>query len=69
MKDLKIYAVRDMETGKLVSDLTNPKKKFWQRKDSATDAINKASHRTWYKNRTLKLVTFKLVEVDDDETN
>ena len=30
--ELKLYAARDTRTGKLVSDITNPSKKFWHMK-------------------------------------
>ncbi len=77
--ELMIYAARDTSTGKLVSDITNPKRKYWDvkgRAESAIDYYNRA-----YANRklnrscnkgehgTLELVTFKLVEVDDEEAD
>ena len=68
MANMKLYAVRDMDTGKLVSDITNPRKKFWQRKDAAIAAINNSTsrrgYRRWYK--SLELVTFELVEGESD---
>lgn len=57
-----IYAVRNTKTGKLLSDLTNPSKKFWEKKQFAERAIRK--NQKWYPK--LELVTFKLVEVKDD---
>ncbi len=65
--ELKIYAVRNPETGKLVSDLTNPRKKFWQRKDAAQCAIREAVCGRWKKYNSLELVTFKLVEVTEND--
>lgn len=59
MKNNKIYAVRDEKTGKLVSDLTNPRRKYWDRKANAEEAIRKNIK---YK-PNLKLVEFELVEV------
>ncbi len=66
-KDMFLYAARDTETGKLVSNITNPKKKFWQRKDAATKAIRNANGSRYCRYNSLELVTFKLVEVNDDE--
>lgn len=73
--DLKLYAARDTSTGKLVSDITNPRRKYWDKKGNAVSAIeyyNRAyanrdfprSHNKG-KHGTLELVTFKLVEVED----
>lgn len=68
--ELRLYAVRDTSTGKLVSDLTNPKKKFWQRKNAAEEAMrgvgSVASYR-YGRYKSLELVTFRLVEVTEDE--
>lgn len=65
--ELKLYAARNPVTGKLVSDLTNPRKKFWQRKDAAQEAIRDAVNGRWKKYNSLELVTFKLVEVTENE--
>lgn len=64
MANDRLYAVRDMETGKLVSDITNPRRKYWDRMGNAKSAIQYAGLRA--KNRRLKLVVFELVEVDED---
>lgn len=72
-----LYAARDTITGKLVSDITNPRRKYWDRKGNAESAIkwyNKQyankEFNTRQENRgmhgTLELVTFKLVEVTDE---
>ena len=73
--ELRLYAARDTSTGKLVSDITNPRRKYWDvkgRAETAIDYYNRA-----YANRklsrssnkgehgTIELVTFKLVEVED----
>lgn len=65
-----IYAARDKSTGKLVSNITSPSKKYWQHKGSAITAINKANERrlrcgVTYRGE-LELVTFELVEVKCD---
>ena len=73
--ELKIYAARDTSTGKLVSDITNPRRKYWDKKGNAEKAIdyynrsyaNRALRRSANKGEhgTIELVTFKLVEVED----
>lgn len=74
MSDLYLYAARDTVTGKLVSDITNPKRKYWDKKGNAVKAID--SYNRSYANKNVpkyisnkgshnivELVTFKLVEV------
>ena len=58
----KLYAVRDEKRGKLVSDLTNPRKKYWDKRCFAEEAIRKNIRY----NPNLKLVIFELVEVAED---
>lgn len=74
--ELRLYAVRDKDTGKLVSDITNPRRKYWDKRGNAVSAID--CYNRGYANRklphssnkgehgTLELVTFRLVEVDDE---
>ena len=66
-KQMLLYAARDPKTGKLVSDITNPRKKFWQKKEAAAEAICNATSGRYRRYESLELVTFKLVEVKDDE--
>lgn len=67
MSELKLYAARDTSTGKLVSDITNPRRKYWDRKGNAEVAIRRYNGRSVkYKHGTLELVTFKLVEEEDE---
>ena len=54
----KLYAVRDKTTGKLVSNITNPRRKYWDRRNNAEAAIRKS-----YNRNHLELVVFELVEV------
>ena len=66
--ELMLYAARDTTTGKLVSDITNPRRKYWDRRGNAVTAISNYNNRTSYPGRLgrhgrLELVTFKLVEV------
>lgn len=65
-KEMLLYAARDTKTGKLVSDITNPRKKFWQRKEAAAEAICNATSGRYKRYDSLELVTFKLVEVNDN---
>ena len=65
--ELKLYAVRDPATGKLVLNITNPAKKFWQERKFAKLAIERATGGRYPQYKSLELVTFKLVEVEDDE--
>ena len=72
-----IYGARDSITKKLVSDITNPKRKYWDKKGNAENAIEK--YNKYYANKELKpfdnvgqhntieLVIFKLVEVENDK--
>ena len=64
--ELLLYAARDTSTGKLVSDLTNPRRKYWDRRGNAVSAIQNYNRRSCkVKHRKIELVTFKLVEVKD----
>ena len=77
--ELRLYAARDTSTGKLVSDITNPKRKYWDKRGNAVSAID--YYNRCYANRklprsankgehgTLELVTFRLVEVNDERAD
>jgi hypothetical protein len=76
VKNEMLYAAREIETGKLVSYITNPRRKYWDKKGNAEKAINAYNRRyankefnTHDENRgkygTLELVTFELVEVKE----
>ena len=74
MANERLYAARDTGTGKLVSDITNPKRKYWDKRGNAIKAID--YYNKFCANRKLKptcnrgehgvleLVTFELVEVE-----
>lgn len=65
--ELMLYAARDKSTGKLVSDLTNPRRKYWDRKGNAVNAINYYNaKRVRPKHGEVELVTFRLVEVENE---
>lgn len=73
----RLYAARDTSTGKLVSDITNPKRKYWDKRANAVKAIE--YYNRAYVNRklpagsnkgehgTLELVVFELIEVIDND--
>lgn len=65
---LYLYAARARDTGKLVSDLTNPRRKYWDREGNARAAINSANADPWLRGRHehVDLVKFELVEVPVD---
>lgn len=67
--EIYLYGARDTSTGKLVSDITSPRKKFWQRKHACQEAINDSMQGKRYCRNydSLELVTFKLVEVEDEQ--
>jgi hypothetical protein len=67
-----LYAARCVETGKLVSDLTNPRRKYWDREGNARSAISSYNnHVNYYGRRNnhgrVELVKFELVEVPVNE--
>lgn len=66
---MKLYAVRDKSTGKFVSDITNPRHKFWEKKGSCESAIksynpNRTStqRRTIHNKEDLELVELTCVD-------
>ena len=63
---MRLYAARDKNTGKLVSNITNPGHKFWQRRGDCENAIGNYNHyNRKYKKYDLELVTYELVEVSE----
>ena len=66
-----IYGVRDKKTGKLVKDITNPGHRFWEVKGYCQKAIDNYNKGNYYRRRNstydLEMVTFKLVEVQDED--
>lgn len=62
------YAARDKNTGKLVSGITNPSHKFWQRQGDCESAIRRYNCDRYKRgNYDLELVTYELVEVKEGE--
>lgn len=60
--DFTLYGVIDKSTGKLVSDITNPRHKFWERKKSAETAINR--YNSPYHNNKHKPEDLEVVEIE-----
>ncbi len=62
-----IYGAREISTGKMVSNITNPRRKYWDREGNALNAIR--SHNTYDAKHgrpgIVELVKFELVEVTD----
>ena len=74
MKKTYLYSARDTSTGKLVSVITSPGKKYWQRKEAEEEAIYKYNHKINYYGRArrygkLELVTWELVEVEENDND
>lgn len=73
-----LYGAREVATGKLVSDITNPRRKYWDKRGNAQSAIdyynrlfaNKKLNYSCNKGEHgfLELVVFELVEVKEDNT-
>lgn len=64
MNNRTVFGVRDINTGKLVSNLTSKSKKFWCTRDSAQNAIS-----NWGGRHDLEIVEFALVEIKDGKYN
>lgn len=66
-----LYGAREVATGKLVSNITNPRRKYWDRRGNALNAINYHNNKdTRYRKNNepgqVELVTFELVEVTNE---
>ena len=48
---LYLYAAREIESGNLVSDITNPRRKYWDREANAKAAINSYNNHVNYYGR------------------
>lgn len=67
-----LFGVKNNATGKLVSDITNPRHKYWERKKSAEAAINSGStayikyRNGVYNKDDLEVVTIKCTVQEND---
>ena len=71
MSKTYLYAAREIATGKLVSNITNPRRKYWDKRGNAVNAITYHNNRPphWRKPNMpgqVELVVFELVEVKDE---
>ncbi|QNO18983.1 hypothetical protein [Caproicibacterium amylolyticum] len=57
-----LYGARDKITGKLVSNITNPRHKFWEKRGTCEKAIIRSRRK-----ENLELVTFQLIEVKEEK--
>ena len=74
MSKTYLYGAREVATGKLVSDITNPRRKYWDKRGNAESAIdyynklyaNKKFNYSCNKGQhgIIELVKFELVEVE-----
>lgn len=65
---MKVYAARDKNTGKFVSDLTSPRHKFWVRENACREAIAKHNqNRPFWSNYDLELVELVCIESKEYE--
>ena len=65
---MRLYAAMDKNTGKLVSGITNPSHKFWQRQGDCKSAISRYNCDRYKRgNYDLELVTYELVEVKGED--
>lgn len=67
-----LYGAREISTGKLVSNITNPRRKYWDRRKNAENAINYHNNKApRYKRYNepgpVELVKFELIEVGIDD--
>lgn len=63
---MKLYCVRDKRTGKLVSNITNPRHKFWEMKAMAANAA-KCPHKKFNGTANdLEVVEFECTEIKND---
>lgn len=61
-----LYCAKDLDTGKFVSDLTNPRRKYWDREGNAENAI-KGHLRYHPRHQRLALVKLALIPIDERE--
>ena len=66
---MKLYAVRDRKTGKLVNNITNPKRRFWEDKYRCENACRCPNPYQFTGDKNdLEMVEFELVEDQEPKT-
>ena len=72
-KTFNLFGVRNNATGRLISNITNPRHKYWERKNSAESAINNSStayikyRNGVYNKEDLEVVTIKCVVQENEK--
>lgn len=56
VNEFTLYGVMDKLTGKLVSNLTNPRHKYWEIRKTAENAVRKFMSRRYNTDRQLEVV-------------
>lgn len=51
-----LYGVMDKSTGKLVSNITNPRHKYWEKRGTAENAVRRYNSRYYNAERQLEVV-------------
>lgn len=54
--EFTLYGVMDKSTGKLVSNLTNPRHKYWETRKTAENAVRKFMSERYNVDRKLEVV-------------
>ena len=54
--EFTLYGVMDKSTGKLVSNLTNPRHKYWETRKTAENAVRNFMQRRYNTDRQLEVV-------------
>lgn len=54
--EFTLYGVMDKPTGKLVSNLTNPRHKYWETRKTAENAVRKFMSERYNADRKLEVV-------------
>lgn len=57
--EFTLYGVMDKLTGKLVSNLTNPRHKYWETRKAAENAVRKFMSRRYNADRQLEVVAIE----------
>lgn len=57
--EFTLYGVMDKSTGKLVSNLTNPRHKYWETRKTAENAVRRFMSRRYNTDRQLEVVAIE----------
>lgn len=57
--EFTLYGVMDKSTGKLVSNLTSPRHKYWETRKTAENAVRKFMSRRYNADRQLEVVAIE----------